>query len=51
MPVGLGLGQVIPTPNVVYNVFVEPQFTILDRGAGQPQLQLFLGFNMQFQSR
>ena len=51
VPVGLGLGQVIPTPNVVYNVFVEPQFTILDRGAGQPQLQLFVGFNMQFQGK
>ena len=48
VPVGLGIGQVIPTPNVVYNVFVEPQFTILDRGAGQPELQLFVGFNMQF---
>ncbi len=48
VPVGLGLGKVIPTPSVVYNVFIEPQFTILDRGAGQPELQLFVGFNMQF---
>ena len=48
VPVGLGLGRVIPTPSVVYNVFIEPQFTILDRGAGQPELQLFVGFNMQF---
>ena len=48
VPVGLGIGQVIPTPKVVYNVFIEPQFTILDRGAGQPELQLFVGFNMQF---
>ena len=48
VPVGLGLGKVIPTGKVVYNVFLEPQFTILDRGAGQPELQLFVGFNMQF---
>jgi hypothetical protein len=48
VPVGLGIGQVIPTESVVYNVFVEPQFTILDRGAGQPELQLFVGLNMQF---
>ena len=48
VPVGLGIGQVIPTEKVVFNVFIEPQFTILDRGAGQPQLQLFVGFNMQF---
>ena len=48
VPVGLGLGKVIPTPSVGYNVFFEPQFTILDRGVGQPELQLFVGFNMQF---
>ena len=48
LPVGLGIGQVIPTPEVVYNVLIEPRFTILDRGAGQPELQLFVGFNMQF---
>jgi hypothetical protein len=48
VPVGLGIGRVIPTPGVVYNVFIEPQFTIFDRGAGQPELQLFVGFNVQF---
>jgi hypothetical protein len=48
MPVGLGIGKVIPSKNIVYNVFVEPQFTILDKGAGQPQFQLFMGLNMQF---
>ena len=30
------------------NILVEPQFTILDRGAGQPELQIFFGFNTQF---
>ncbi len=48
VPVGLGIGQVVPTPSVVYNFFVEPQFTILSRGRAQPELQLFVGFNMQF---
>jgi hypothetical protein len=48
IPYGLGLGKVISTPKIVYNVFVEPQFTILDRGPGQPQLQIFFGFNLQF---
>ena len=48
VPVGFGIGRVIPTPKVVYNIFIEPQFTILDRGAGQPEAQLFVGFNMQF---
>jgi hypothetical protein len=48
VPVGLGLGKVVPTPGAVFNIFVEPQFTILDRGPGQPELQLFVGFNTQF---
>ncbi len=48
VPVGLGIGKVIPSGNKVFNVFVEPQFTILDRGAGQPEMQIFVGFNTQF---
>ena len=27
---------------------VEPQFTILDRGPGQPELQLYMALNMRF---
>jgi hypothetical protein len=48
VPVGLGIGQVIPTDKVVYNVFIEPQVSIADKGAGYPQWQIFVGFNMQF---
>ena len=48
VPVGLGIGKVIPANKMVFNVFVEPQFTIIDRGAGQPELQIFVGFNTQF---
>lgn len=48
VPVGLGIGKVIPSGNTVYNIFIEPQFTILDKGPGQPQFQLFMGWNMQF---
>jgi hypothetical protein len=48
VPVGLGLGKVVPTGGAVFNIFVEPQFTILDRGAGQPELQVFVGLNTQF---
>jgi hypothetical protein len=51
VPVGLGIGKVVPTPAAVFNVFVEPQFTILDRGPGQPELQIFVGFNTQFVSK
>lgn len=48
VPVGLGIGKVVPAGNKVFNIFIEPQFTILDRGAGQPEMQLFIGLNTQF---
>ncbi len=48
IPIGLGLGKVFKSGSTVFNVFAEPQFTILSKGDGQPQLQLFVGFNMQF---
>lgn len=51
VPVGLGIGQVVPTPGAVFNVFVEPQYSILSRGKGQPELQVFVGFNTQFPSK
>lgn len=48
VPIGLGLGKVFPTEKVVYNAFIEPQFTVLEKGPGQPEFQVFIGFNMQF---
>ena len=48
VPVGLGIGQVVPTAGAVFNVFIEPQFTVLSRGPGQPEFQVFVGFNTQF---
>ena len=48
VPLGVGLGQVIKRGKTVFNVFVEPQFSIADDGPGQPDWQIFLGFNMQF---
>ena len=51
VPVGLGIGKVVPTRKAVFNPFVEPQFTILSRGAGQPELQVFIGVNTQFVNR
>lgn len=48
VPLGVGIGQVIKSGNTVYNLFVEPQFSIADDGAGQPEWQIFMGFNMQF---
>jgi hypothetical protein len=48
MPIGLGVGKVLVSKNTIYNLFVEPQFTFLHRGVGQPALQIFAGINFQF---
>lgn len=48
VPVGFGIGKVISTGKTVFNFFVEPQFTVLSSGAGQPEFQVFFGFNTQF---
>jgi hypothetical protein len=38
----------VPGKKVTYNVFAEPQWTILDRGPGQPEFQLYAAINLQF---
>lgn len=48
VPVGLGIGKVVRQGNTVFNFWVEPQFTILDRGPGQPEFQIFAALNLQF---
>jgi hypothetical protein len=48
VPVGLGIGQVIPTKKAVFNVFVEPQVSVADKGAGWPEWQIFCALNTQF---
>jgi hypothetical protein len=46
IPLGLGIGQVIKRGKTVFNVFVEPQASVAYRGPGQPDWQIFAGFNM-----
>lgn len=48
VPLGIGIGQVIRKGKTVYNVFLEPQFSVADDGPGQPDWQIFFGFNLQF---
>ena len=48
VPVGLGIGQVIPREKMVFNVFVEPQLSIAEKGGGWAKWQVFVGLNMQF---
>jgi hypothetical protein len=47
VPFGFGVGKVIKTERIVYNIFLEPQFTMLHDGVGQPAFQVFAGFNTQ----
>jgi len=48
VPIGFGIGKVVKSGNTVFNMFIEPQFTILHDGIGQPELQIFAGLNLQF---
>ena len=48
VPIGFGVGKVIRSGNKVFNVFIEPQATILSKGLGQPDYQVFVGLNTQF---
>jgi hypothetical protein len=48
VPVGLGIGKVFVAGKTVFNFFIEPQYTILDKGPGQPEFQIYTAINMQF---
>lgn len=48
IPIGAGIGRVVPTDDAILNFYFEPQFTVLSKGDGQPELQILAGFNMQF---
>ncbi|MEN8133337.1 MAG: hypothetical protein ABFS45_24830 [Pseudomonadota bacterium] len=48
VPIGVGYGKVFKRDKTVYNLFVEPQFSLADDGPGQPEWQVFMGLNMQF---
>lgn len=50
MPLGVGFGHVIVSDRVVYNLFIEPQYSVAEKGVGWPQWQIFFGFNMQFKN-
>ena len=48
VPFGIGIGRVVKLGSTVLNFFVEPQFSMLDEGAGQPVFQVYAALNMQF---
>jgi len=51
IPVGFGIGKVIKNGRSVFNMFFEPQFTILQDGVGYPAYQIFAGINLQLLSK
>ena len=48
VPLGIGYGKIFKREKVTYNLFVEPQWSVADKGAGWAKWQVFFGFNMQF---
>ncbi len=48
VPLGIRLGKVIKRDKTVFNLFVEPQWSVRDKGAGQPKMQVYFALNMQF---
>jgi hypothetical protein len=48
VPLGAGVGKVIKSGKTVFNIFVEPQVSVIDEGAGWPEWQIFAGLNLQF---
>lgn len=48
VPLGIGVGQVFKKGKTVFNVFIEPQYSVFDDGPGLPKWQVFVGLNTQF---
>lgn len=48
VPLGLGAGKIIRKDNLVFNLFVEPQYTVYQSGVNVPRTQIFIGINTQF---
>lgn len=48
VPIGLGIGKVFRSKKIIHNIFVEPQVSVANEGAGWAEWQIFVGFNNQF---
>jgi len=48
IPFGAGFGKAFRAGNHLVNAFVEPQFTVYHKGAGQPTWQLYVGVKWQW---
>jgi hypothetical protein len=48
IPVGLGGGKAWKSGSIIYNAFIEPQYSVAHSGAGVPQFTIFAGLNLTF---
>lgn len=48
IPVGLGAGRAWRADKNIFNLFVEPQWTVAHKGDGLPQFTVFAGLNITF---
>lgn len=48
VPFGLGIGRVVKAGTTNFNIFIEPQWTILHEGTGVPEFQIYTALNIQF---
>jgi len=48
IPLSVGFGKVSKIGKTIYNFFIEPQFSISHKGAGQPLTQIYAALNLQF---
>ena len=46
IPLGLGAGKATKVGRNIYNLFIEPQWTVAHGGASQPQFTVFAGLNL-----
>jgi hypothetical protein len=47
IPVGFGMGKIWTAGRLTFNLFAEPQYSVLHSGVGVPVWQVFAGFNLQ----
>ena len=48
IPLGLGIGKVVKVDRILFNIFIESQFAMYNKGDGLPLFTLFGAINMQF---
>ena len=48
VPVGIGIGHVFKRGKIVYNFFIEPQFSVANKGSFQSKQQVYMALNIQF---